>query len=58
MNISVFGLGYVGTVTSACLAEKSHHIIDIDQHGGNGVFGCHRHNGSNLGKVSLIEAIA
>jgi len=38
MNISVFGLGDVGTVTSVCSAAKGYHIIDIDQHGGNGVF--------------------
>ena len=32
MNISVFGLGYVGAVTSACLAEKGHHLIGVDMH--------------------------
>jgi GDP-mannose 6-dehydrogenase len=30
VNISVFGLGYVGAVTSACLAEQGHHIIGVD----------------------------
>jgi GDP-mannose 6-dehydrogenase len=40
MRISVFGLGYVGTVSAACLAERGHTLIGVD---------------TNLDKVQLLD---
>jgi GDP-mannose 6-dehydrogenase len=32
MNISIFGLGYVGAVTAGCLARQGHRIVGVDVH--------------------------
>jgi GDP-mannose 6-dehydrogenase len=32
MNISIFGLGYVGAVTAGCLSKQGHVIVGVDVH--------------------------
>jgi GDP-mannose 6-dehydrogenase len=41
MNIAVFGLGYVGSVSAACLSKTGHTVVGVD---------------SNAGKADLINA--
>jgi GDP-mannose 6-dehydrogenase len=34
MNVSVFGLGYVGSVSAACFAEDGHTVVGVDVNAG------------------------
>ncbi|MBN2524263.1 MAG: UDP-glucose/GDP-mannose dehydrogenase family protein [Bacteroidales bacterium] len=49
MDISIFGLGYVGCVSIGCLAANSHKIIGVD-------INKHKVDLINKGKPTIIEA--
>ena len=48
MNISVFGLGYVGCVTLGCLAKRDHMVIGVDKNSA-------KVDQINAGKATIIE---
>ena len=48
MNISVFGLGYVGCVSLACLSDNGHKLLGVD-------VAAHKNELINNGKATIIE---
>jgi len=48
MQVSVFGLGYVGSVSAAALAADGHHVVGVDVHAG-------KVDAINRGRSPIVE---
>lgn len=48
MKVAILGLGYVGTVTAACLADRGHHVTGIDPD-------CHKTGAIRAGHSPVVE---
>lgn len=49
MRIAVYGIGYVGSVTAACLASAGHDVLAVDLHPG-------KVDAINAGRSPIVEA--
>jgi len=56
MRIAVFGLGYVGSVTSACLVKLGHDVVGVDPNAYK--VGCLARGESPIVEKDLPELIA